>query len=189
MRETEDALFYALRELHEGTIEGRAYAGLSHSRVASSQNKSEMMEKWAKLPLGDRAQAKAWFLSQRRSGDGELLSSSSSSPTNDELAAPQSGVQIQQQQSSSSPSGIKTAQSGSGGQGGDMTPLSPREASPLLDSMAVPAFHPRSHGWVTLAEKSTAAAPSLTATTSAPDGRGLSTRVKAIAESRKRMYF
>ncbi|KAJ3574870.1 hypothetical protein NPX13_g4224 [Xylaria arbuscula] len=157
LRETEEALFYALSELHEGNIEDRAYAGLSYPR-ASSQNKSKMMEKWAKLPLGDRAQAKAWFLSQRLGGDEE----EEESPTNLTLAAPRSGVQQKAASSSSStPGGIKSAPAESGRRGGDMTPPSPRLASPLLDSsMAVPASHthPRSHGWDTLAEKPTTAA-------------------------------
>ncbi|KAK5627616.1 hypothetical protein RRF57_003331 [Xylaria bambusicola] len=62
LRETEEALFYALSELHDGTAEDQASARLSNSRFARralSQSKNEMMEMWAHLPLGDQAHAKA----------------------------------------------------------------------------------------------------------------------------------
>ncbi|RYC63516.1 hypothetical protein CHU98_g2717 [Xylaria longipes] len=61
LRETELALFYALSELHDGTIERRTYAGLSDFAVGLSSHlsKSDMMEKWANLPLGDRIQTEA----------------------------------------------------------------------------------------------------------------------------------
>ncbi|KAI0512573.1 hypothetical protein F5B22DRAFT_297220 [Xylaria bambusicola] len=191
LRETEEALFYALSELHEGTVENQAYARISSShfaRRALSQSKSEMMEMWAHLPLGDRSQAKAWFLSLRLGGDEE------SSPTNIQLELPQSGAnpgaQPSSPSSSSSQDAIENAQARSA-RVGDMMPSSPRQTSPLLDSStAAPASYPRSQSLRTLAEKTTTATePSPRSMTSAPDSLGLSTRVKAIVESRRDIYF
>ncbi|KAI0904200.1 hypothetical protein F4823DRAFT_567951 [Ustulina deusta] len=48
LRDTELALFRALAELYEGTVDGREYDGLSAGRL---QTKSDMMEEWSSLPL------------------------------------------------------------------------------------------------------------------------------------------
>ncbi|KAI0474717.1 hypothetical protein F4859DRAFT_77355 [Xylaria cf. heliscus] len=159
LRETELALFYALSELHEGIVERRAYTGLSNSAIGLSSHlsKSDKMEQWANLPLGDRTQATAWFLSHRTAGDP-------SSPAVQLDVRPRT-------QSYPAPIAFHAGLSHDDG-----PPNSQRRVSPFLQSP-------------------TSRVPPLTpmASTSNPDSSagdlGLSTRVQAVVESHRRLYF
>ncbi|KAJ2985226.1 hypothetical protein NUW58_g5649 [Xylaria curta] len=174
LRETELALFYALSELHEGAIEHRAYAGLSIPAVglSSPQNKSDMMEKWANLPLGDRTQVKEWFLNQRAEG--------SSSP------AAQVNVQSRAQ---TYPVVTPTPRSG------DRTPEShpQRQVSAFPRPPVVVECRPQSQELDTFVTTTTGPPSTPMAPVSdlnAPaDGSGLSARVQTIVESHRRLYF
>ncbi|KAJ8131160.1 hypothetical protein O1611_g2466 [Lasiodiplodia mahajangana] len=170
LQETERALFYALSELHEGIIEHGAYSG--HSNPA--QTKNDMMEKWASLPLGDRAQAKAWFLN-RRAGDpwsiNVGLGGQSRTQTGPTMATP----------SDFGPSHDAISPSS---QVQDSTFLqSPTAADYRLPSQESGTFTPSTIG------------PPLTPSALMPDshspihGSGLSTRAQAVAKSRRNMYF
>ncbi|KAI0432237.1 hypothetical protein F5Y09DRAFT_161995 [Xylaria sp. FL1042] len=180
LRETEDALFYALSELYEGTIQDREYAGLSDLRLgrrSSSQSttasKSDMMDKWANLPLGNRTQVRAWFLNHRVGN--------SSSPT----------IQLDSQPERQSPSSSPVRQRGQDGpgHGGNVARQSSRQVSPPPQSSSASDSCSRSQELGSFASRTTATVPPLTSATSMYDGLGLSTRVKAVAESNKRIYF
>ncbi|KAI1313781.1 hypothetical protein F5Y03DRAFT_108245 [Xylaria venustula] len=178
LRETEDALFYALSELYEGTAEHRTYAGLSNARLGqpsspSAASKTDMMERWTNFPLGDRAQVKAWFLSHRT---GDPLSPPA------QLELPSASRASSSLSSLLSPSSVrKTAQAGPGR--GDTTPQSSRPT-------ATPS-QPFSHSQElnTFVDRPTTTVPPLTSVASTSDDLGLSHRVKAIAESRRKIYF
>ncbi|KAI3343237.1 hypothetical protein F4824DRAFT_507066 [Ustulina deusta] len=172
LRDTELALFRALAELYEGTVDGREYDGLSAGRL---QTKSDMMEEWSSLPLRDRAQARAWFLSYR---------TGRSSPS-----AVQLDLQSETQSSSSSSPGGKCAQAGPGHGDVAMTPHSSRQVPPCLQSAAAPDSRPRPQDADTLAGNTTATALPLTSMASTHGDLGLSTRVKAIVESQRSIYF
>ncbi|KAI0976400.1 hypothetical protein F4678DRAFT_224120 [Xylaria arbuscula] len=177
LRETEDALFYALSELYEGTVEHRTYAGFLNSRLGqplslSAASKTDMMERWTNFPLGNRAQVKAWFLSYRT---GDPLSP----PAQVELP---SASQASSSLSSLSPSSVsKSVQAGPSR--GDTTLQSSRPAA-----MPSQPFS-QSQEMNTFVDRPTATVPSLTSVASTSDDLGLSNRVKAIADSHRKIYF
>ncbi|RWA09494.1 hypothetical protein EKO27_g5616 [Xylaria grammica] len=198
LRETEMALFYALSELYEGSIEHRAYAELSDSPFehaslqGPAQSKSETMEKWASLPLGDRTQAKAWFLNHRI-GDSLVVDSSRTAQL-DTQPGTQSGIQSGIQSAIQSAIQLYPvngpAQAGPGPGHGGMTPDSPRQVSPFLQPSEVPGSRdPGSLVTTTPPVPPSAQIASTSDFHEPTDGSGLSTRVKAIAESHRRIYF
>ncbi|KAI1125088.1 hypothetical protein F5Y10DRAFT_14192 [Nemania abortiva] len=170
LQETERALFYALGELHEGTVERDAYAGLSNP----AQTKSEMMEKWASLPLGDRGQVKAWFLNRRAEGSSITVRPDGQSRT-------RTGLDV------TTPTDFEP------GQDDITTPGSQMRASAFLQSPTANGYRPPSQD----ADMFTPSAmvPPLTPVALMPDSHspvhdpGISTRAQAVAKSHRRMYF
>jgi hypothetical protein len=72
LAETERALFFALAEIHAGTVACDNYESpmlrqamgvsvLSGPIPTTQQDKAQLMATWAKFPLADREQAYAWF--------------------------------------------------------------------------------------------------------------------------------
>lgn len=72
LAETERALFFALAEIHAGTVARHNYESpmlrqamevsvLSGPIPTTQQDKAQLMATWAKSPLADREQAYAWF--------------------------------------------------------------------------------------------------------------------------------
>lgn len=81
LAETERALFYALRELHDGAIVQGDYDSqtpaqpmpafaTSNDAPTTRQQKARQEMRWRHTPLGSRAQAKAWLDSMRGGSDG-----------------------------------------------------------------------------------------------------------------------
>lgn len=81
LAETERALFFTLRELHDGVVaQGDDYGNhvsyqtmsepaLSNRTPSTQQEKADLVASWASRPLENRIQARAWLESMRKTGN------------------------------------------------------------------------------------------------------------------------
>lgn len=72
LADTEQALFFALVEIHDGEVVDAEYDSrgmkpsvLSGSTPTTQQEKAEVVDEWARIPLANRAQAQAWLRSKQ----------------------------------------------------------------------------------------------------------------------------
>lgn len=105
LAETERALFFALRELHDGaavhadyhsqpSYQGMRESVFSNDTPSTQQEKADLMASWASRPLENRTQAQAWLESMRTgpcAADGVHLQTVAHAPATS-TAAPISGL-------------------------------------------------------------------------------------------------
>ncbi|KAI0104037.1 hypothetical protein GGR51DRAFT_523262 [Nemania sp. FL0031] len=175
LQETERALFYALGELLEGTVEHGPYTGF----LNAAQTKSEMVEKWASLPLGDRAQVEAWFLNRRAGG------SSSITIRSDDQSGDQSRTQAEP--SMEAPTEFRPTHD-------DIIPGPQVQGSTFLQSPTAATNYRHQSQDLDAFTPSTIGPPltpvALMSDSHSPaDDPQLSTRAQAIVKSRRNIYF
>lgn len=76
--DTERALFFALSEIHAGSVEQGKYSDAGRRFMKpSSQSKTELLQGWTQFPLESRGEARSWFL-DRQHGTAVVSTPSSS---------------------------------------------------------------------------------------------------------------
>ncbi|ETS77723.1 hypothetical protein PFICI_09785 [Pestalotiopsis fici W106-1] len=64
--DTERALFFALSEIHAGSVEQGRYSDAGRRFMKpSSQSKTELVQGWTQFPLETRDEARSWFLDKQ----------------------------------------------------------------------------------------------------------------------------